>query len=65
MSVVGKVWDVLTTMTRLESSVASMATTIKTQQMKIESLTERTIRLESRLDTMMDFATASATKRIK
>jgi hypothetical protein len=65
MSVVGKVWDVLTTITRLEASVTTMAGIIKAQQLKIEGLTERTIRLESRLDTMMEFATASATKRLK
>jgi shikimate kinase len=60
--VTDKVWDALTTVIKMNDKVMSLAGTVKEQQLKIEGLTERVIRLEATLELMM--RTTSGTKKI-
>ena len=53
MGVTDKVWDALTTVVKMNEKVVSLAGTVKEQQAKIESLTERVIRLETTLELAM------------
>ena len=53
MGVTDKVWDALTTVIKMNDKVVLLASTVKEQQVKIESLTERVIRLEATLELMM------------
>lgn len=50
MGVADKMWDAITTVIKMNDKVERMAATIITQQQKIESLTERVIRLETVLE---------------
>lgn len=50
MGVADKMWDAITTVIKMNDKVERMAATIITQQQKIESLTERVIRLETALE---------------
>ena len=50
MGVADKMWDAITTVIKMNDKVERMAATIVTQQQKIESLTERVIRLETALE---------------
>jgi phage-related minor tail protein len=50
MSIADKMWDAITTVIRMNDKVERLAGTIKTQQEKIENLTERVIRLETALE---------------
>lgn len=50
MGVADKMWDVLTTVIKMNDKVEQMAGTMKAQQAKIENLTERVIRLETALE---------------
>jgi hypothetical protein len=50
MGVTEKMWDALTTVIKMNDSVERMSATIVGQQQKIESLTERVIRLETALE---------------
>jgi len=50
MGVTDKLWDAITTVIKMNDRVERMAETITTQQQKIESLTERVIRLETALE---------------
>lgn len=53
MSITGKVWDALASMIKLEDKVKSQSEAMKSQQTKIENLTERVIRLETQLEMLM------------
>ena len=53
MSITGKIWDALASMIKLEDKIKSQSEVIKSQQMKIENLTERVIRLETQLEMLM------------
>ena len=53
MSITGKVWDALASMIKLEDKVKSQSEAMKSQQSKIENLTERVIRLETQLEMLM------------
>ncbi len=53
MSISGKVWDALASMIKLEDKAKSQSEAMKTQQTKIENLTERVIRLETQLDMLI------------
>lgn len=53
MSIPEKVWSALTSMIKLEDKVSRQAEALKVQQAKIESLTERVIRLEATLELMV------------
>jgi hypothetical protein len=50
MGISEKVWDVLTTVIKMDDKVERMADTIKGQQMRIEDLTMRIVRLETALE---------------
>ena len=47
MGVTDKLWDAITTVIKMNDKVERMAATMITQQQRIESLTERLIRLET------------------
>ena len=50
MGVADKMWDAVTTVIKMNDKVERMAGTMKSQQEKIEKLTERVIRLETMLE---------------
>jgi FtsZ-binding cell division protein ZapB len=50
VGVTERVWNALTSMIKLEDKVTRQSEAIKAQQMKIENLTERVIRLETALE---------------
>ena len=50
MGVTERVWSALTAMIKLEDRVTRQADALKTQQIKIEDLTSRVIRLEAQLE---------------
>ncbi len=50
MGITDKMWDAITTVIKMNDKVERMAGTMKSQQEKIEGLTERVIRLETALE---------------
>lgn len=50
MGVTDRVWSALTAMVKLEDKVTRQAESLKGQQLKIEDLTARVIRLEAQLE---------------
>ena len=62
MGVTERVWGALTSMIKLEDKVVRQGEVIKAQQAKIESLTERMIRLETTIELLMR---AGEQRRIK
>jgi FtsZ-binding cell division protein ZapB len=50
MGISEKVWDVLTIVIKMDDKVERMTDTIKGQQMRIEDLTVRVVRLETELE---------------
>lgn len=50
MSVTEKMWESITKVIRMDDKVERLAETVKTQQARIENLTERVIRLETALE---------------
>jgi hypothetical protein len=50
MGLTEKMWDGITRVIRMDDKVERLASTVKEQQTKIESLTERVIRLETALE---------------
>jgi hypothetical protein len=50
MGISEKVWDVLTTVIKMDDKVERMADAIKGQQMRIEDLSMRVVRLETALE---------------
>ena len=56
MGVAERVWSALTAMIKLEDKVSRQSEAIKSQQTKIEDLTERVIRLEAQLELMTSAA---------
>jgi len=50
MGVTERVWSALTSMIKLEDKATRQADALKTQQVKIEDLTARVIRLETHLE---------------
>ena len=53
MSVTEKVWAALTSMIKLEEKLVLQNEAIRSQQAKIENLTERVIRLEATIDLLL------------
>jgi hypothetical protein len=51
-----KIWGALTSMIKLEDKVQRQSEAMKAQQMKIEDLTARVIRLESHLELLTGVA---------
>lgn len=62
MSVTDRVWGALTSMIKLEDKVTRQAEALKAQQMRIEGLTARVIRLEAQLELLTG---AALVKRLK
>lgn len=62
MGVTERVWAALTSMIKLEEKVVRQGEVIKAQQLKIENLTERMIKLETTIELLMR---ASASKRLR
>jgi NifB/MoaA-like Fe-S oxidoreductase len=56
MGVTDRVWGALTAMIKLEDKVNRQSEAMKSQQMKIEDLTGRVIRLETQLDMLIQAA---------
>ncbi|MEW6499973.1 MAG: hypothetical protein AB1456_00635 [Thermodesulfobacteriota bacterium] len=50
MGVTDKMWDALTTVIKMNDKVEQLAGVVVAQQVKIEGLTERVIRLETALE---------------
>jgi hypothetical protein len=66
MGVADKMWDAITTVIKMNDKVERMAAAIVTQQQKIETLTERVIRLETALEIgLARGATAKSSRRIE
>lgn len=61
MSVTDRVWGALSSVIKLEDRVTRQSDAIRTQQIKIENLTERVIRLEAQLELL---TSASLVKRL-
>lgn len=53
MGVTERVWAALTSMIKLEDKVVRQGDVIKSQQTKIENLTERMIRMETTIELLM------------
>lgn len=64
MGVTERIWAALTSMIKLEDKVTRQSDAIKTQQMKIENLTERVIRLETALEIGLAQAVRTPAKRL-
>jgi hypothetical protein len=62
MGVTDKVWGALTAIIKLEDKVNRQAEAMKTQQLKIEDLTNRVIRLEAHLELLTG---AALVRRLK
>ena len=62
MGVTDKVWAALTSIVRLEDKVNRQAEAMKAQQMRIEDLTARVIRLEAHLELL---TSAALVRRLK
>jgi len=62
VSVTDRVWGALTAIIKLEDKVTRQSEALKSQQMKIEDLTARVIRLEAQLELLTG---AALVKRLK
>ena len=62
MGVTERVWRALTAVIKLEDHVTRQADALKTQQVKIEDLTARVIRLETQFELLVG---AAMIKRLK
>lgn len=63
MGVTDKLWDALTTVIKMNDKVVAIAGTLKEQQARIETLTERVTRLEAQIDTMLKVAAIASAGR--
>ena len=61
MGITDRVWGALASMIKLEDKVNRQSEAMKTQQLKIEDLTGRVIRLEAQLEL---FTSAALVKRL-
>lgn len=60
--ITGRIWSALTTVIKLEDKVIRQSEALRQQQIRIENLTERMIKLETLLEVVLH---ASEFKRIK
>lgn len=66
MSVTDKMWDAITKVIRMDDKVERLAGTVKDQQIRIEDLTGRVIRLETALEiTLAARGIAPSSKQIE
>lgn len=62
MGVTERIWSAFTSVIKLEDKVTRQSETIKAQQMRIEQLTERVIRIETQIELLTG---AALIKRLK
>jgi hypothetical protein len=60
MGITDKLWDAITTVIRMNDKVERMGAAMRDQQLKIEGLTERVIRLETALEIALAQSKGSA-----
>ena len=60
--ITGRIWSALATVIKLEDKVIRQSEALRQQQIRIENLTERMIKLETLLEVVLH---ASEVKRIK
>ncbi|WP_413458430.1 hypothetical protein [Herbaspirillum huttiense] len=60
--ITGRIWSALASVIKLEDKVTRQSEALRQQQIRIENLTERMIKLETLLEVMLQ---ASEFKRIK
>ncbi|HIO97749.1 MAG TPA: hypothetical protein EYG71_07470 [Leucothrix sp.] len=65
MGVMEKMWDGISRVIRMDNKVELLAETVKEQQVKIEDLTGRMIRLETALEISLAGKGFKAKKRLK
>lgn len=65
MGVTEKMWDAITRVIRMGDKVERLAGTVKDQQVKVENLTERVIRLETTIELAVTAGGSNITKRIR
>lgn len=58
------IWKTLKSVIQMESRIELLATTAREQQAKVESLTERVIRLEAQMDMLLLRAGTATNKRL-
>ena len=64
MSMMDKLWDAFSTVIKMNDKVVSQAAAMAAQQVKIEDLTARVIRLETALEIALSTRRASGNKRL-
>ena len=65
MGITEKMWDGITRVIRMDTKVEALAAAVKDQQIRIEGLTERVIRLETALEIALGQSNKSVNKRLK
>lgn len=65
MGITEKMWDGITRVIRMDTKVEALAAAVKDQQIRIEGLTERVIRLETALEIGLGLSNKSVNKRLK
>ena len=65
MGVTEKMWDAFTRVIRMDDKVERLAGAVKEQQVRIEGLTERVIRLETALEIALAAKGGGSAKRIE
>lgn len=65
MGITEKMWDGITRVIRMDTKVEALAAAVKDQQIRIEGLTERVIRLETALEIALGLSNKSVNKRLK
>ncbi len=64
MGVMEKMWDGMSRVIRMDNKVELLSESVKEHQMKIETLTERIIRLETALEIALAGKSFTAKKRL-
>lgn len=66
MGITEKMWDGITRVIRMDTKVEALAAAVKDQQVRIEGLTERVVRLETALEfAMVTQGNKAPNKRLK
>ena len=65
MGITEKMWDGITRVICMDTKVEALAAAVKDQQIRIEGLTERGIRLETALEIALGQSNKSVNKRLK
>ena len=64
MSMMDKLWDAFSTVIKMNDKVVSQAAAMAAQQVKIEDLTARVIRLETTLEIALSARSVGGNKRL-